>query len=38
MRDFALHLGVNEQPCTSFSRRLRGEDGFVDALILDTDE
>ena len=36
MRDFALHLGVNEQPCTSFEVKLREGDGFVDALILDT--
>lgn len=37
MRDFALHLGVSERSCTSVQPKLRGEDGFVEALVLDAD-
>lgn len=35
MRDYALHLGAIERPSTSLEPRLRGEDGFIDALALD---
>ena len=35
MRDYARHLGALEQPCRAFEPRLRGDDGFVDALLLD---
>ncbi|HEV8406888.1 MAG TPA: tryptophan halogenase family protein, partial [Sphingomicrobium sp.] len=35
MRDYALHLGAIERSSGSFEPRLRGEDGFIEALALD---
>ncbi len=35
MRDYARHLGASEQQCRNFEPKLRGEDGFVDTLVLD---
>ena len=35
MRDYALHLGANERPCLTLAPKLRGEDGFIDRLMLD---
>jgi tryptophan halogenase len=36
MRDFALHLGVREQACSGIEPKIRGKDGFVESLSLDT--
>src|SRR5215472_12734191 len=38
MHDYALHLGAATRPCRRVEPRIRDEDGFVDALILDTGE
>jgi tryptophan 7-halogenase len=35
MRDYALHLGADERSCVRLEPKLRGEDGFVDTLVLD---
>jgi tryptophan 7-halogenase len=35
MRDYALHLGAAERSCRRFEPKLRAEDGFIDALVLD---
>jgi tryptophan halogenase len=35
MRDYALHLGAIERSCRKLEPRLRAEDGFIDALVLD---
>ena len=35
MRDYACHLGAVEQTCRNFEPKLRGADGFVEALVLD---
>lgn len=35
MRDYALHLGAIERPSRGLEPKLRGEDGFIDALALD---
>jgi tryptophan halogenase len=37
MRDFALHLGARDEPCRSAQPKLRSEDGFIEALVLDGD-
>lgn len=35
MRDYARHLGVVERPSGSVESRLRQDDGFIEALVLD---
>src|SRR5262249_43558104 len=35
MRDYARHLGATERSCRKLEPKLRAEDGFVDALVLD---
>jgi tryptophan halogenase len=35
MRDYGLHLGANERPCSAIDVTLRAEDGFIEAVLAD---